>query len=600
MPTKPLATSSDALVAREPPPPSRDEGGHAIYTVEEGVEALGMGRFQYLVLAMAGLCWTADAMEMLLISFIKAPVQCAFNLTDFEAALVTTSVGVGMLIGCLVWGMIADARGRRFAFILASAMTLLFGVLSAVAPSYWSLMLARGLVGFGIGGVPIAFSLIMEFLPAKSRGIWGMGLAAFWSMGAIFEACVAMLVMPTLGWRYLIAISSLPLFVLLILSPILVPESPRWLASRGRLDEATTILHRAARINGSQLPPGRLVNEELTPNEEEPEPLPNAAPSSRKRFPHLRALVKPGVRKISAQLWLMWFVSAFVYYGAVFLQPDMLAAENLGKHCSYARTLCNGQATSPTCSNVKICKWDAGNGKCYPSGILRQRLSANHTGAAVSAALPNPACAAGLTKSDYVSALWATAGELPGTISTLVLVDVVGRRPLLGYLFGICAFSFFVLLPCPGRWVETCAFFVARAASNGFFQAVYLFTNEIYPSSVRATGMGTSSAVARLGLISTPFVAQFLDNVNFALAIGIYAVSCMLAVITAGLTPIETTRRPLLATTEELVTLLRDKTPHPDDDQFYPFSSDPNVHSVVRALRWPAKIDGRGKRFTLS
>ena len=599
MPTKPYATSSDALVARDPPPP-RDADGEGIFTVEEGVESLGMGRFQYLVLAMAGLCWTADAMEMLLISFIKAPVQCAFNLTDFEAALVTTSVGVGMLVGCLVWGMFADAKGRRLAFIIASGMTLVFGLLSAIAPSYWLLMLSRGLVGFGIGGVPIAFSLIMEFLPSKSRGIWGMGLAAFWSLGAIFEACVAMLVMPTLGWRYLIAISSLPLLILLILSPILVPESPRWLASRGRLDEATTILHRAARINRATLPPGRLVNEQLAPLEEELEPLPNATPSRKSRFSHLAALVKPGVWKISAQLWLMWFVSAFVYYGAVFLQPDMLAAENLGKHCSYARTLCKAQSTSPTCGDVKICRWDGRSDTCFPAGILRERLSSNRTGAAVSTTLQNPACTAGLTKADYVSALWATAGELPGTISTLILVDVVGRRPLLGYLFGVCAFSFFVLLPCPGRMVETAAFFVARAASNGFFQAVYLFTNEIYPSSVRATGMGTSSAIARVGLITTPFVAQFLDNVNFALAIGIYAASCIVAVIAAGLTPIETTRRPLLATTDELVTLLRDKTPHPDDDKFYPFSSDPNVHGLIRALRWPAKIDGRGKRFTLS
>ena len=61
-------------------------------------------------------------------------------------------------------------------------------------------------------------------------------------------------------------------------------------------------------------------------------------------------------------------------------------------------------------------------------------------------------------------------------------------------------------MPCHGRGVETAVFFVARGASNGFFQGLYVYTSEIYPSQIRATAMGVSSAVARVGLILTPFV----------------------------------------------------------------------------------------------
>ncbi len=98
--------------------------------------------------------------------------------------------------------------------------------------------------------------------------------------------------MLTFGWPYHIAITSLPLLVLLILSPILVSASLRWLAARGRLGEATTILHHATRIDGSQLPSGNFVNEEL-PSIEEPEPLLNASESRKKLFLYPRALLKP-------------------------------------------------------------------------------------------------------------------------------------------------------------------------------------------------------------------------------------------------------------------------------------------------------------------
>ena len=70
----------------------------------------------------------------------------------------------------------------------------------------------------------------LEFLPVAQRGTWGMGVVLFWSGGAMFESLVAMYVMPKLGWRWLVGISSLPLGLLLLLWPVL-PESPWCLGS---------------------------------------------------------------------------------------------------------------------------------------------------------------------------------------------------------------------------------------------------------------------------------------------------------------------------------------------------------------------------------
>ena len=90
--------------------PGADDG--ETYSVDEAIEAVGFGRYQVGVLLMAGLCWTADAMEMLLLSYIKEPMKCEWGISDLEAASVASAVGFGMLAGSTFWGVVADSFGR--------------------------------------------------------------------------------------------------------------------------------------------------------------------------------------------------------------------------------------------------------------------------------------------------------------------------------------------------------------------------------------------------------------------------------------------------------------------------------------------------------
>ena len=96
-----------------------------------------------------------------------------------------------------------------------------------------------------------------EFVPTSSRGYWGLAFNVCWTAGSILEAGVAWLVLPALGWRWLVALSSLPC-ALLVLLIWMMPESPRYLVSQGRLDEAQRVLDRIAKTNGQPLPRGCL------------------------------------------------------------------------------------------------------------------------------------------------------------------------------------------------------------------------------------------------------------------------------------------------------------------------------------------------------
>ena len=73
------------------------------------------------------------------------------------------------------------------------------------------LLAFRTIVGLGIGGVHVPFALFMEFVPSRDRGFWLSVVQGFWTIGALFEAGLAWVVMPWKGWRALLAISATPL-----------------------------------------------------------------------------------------------------------------------------------------------------------------------------------------------------------------------------------------------------------------------------------------------------------------------------------------------------------------------------------------------------
>ena len=93
---KPL---SDDAAAAEPQQPAGAEPPS--YTVDEAIDAIGMGRYQRRILAIGGFAWMADASEVLLISFIKPAVQCEWNLSDLDGSAISSIVGLGMLIGAI-------------------------------------------------------------------------------------------------------------------------------------------------------------------------------------------------------------------------------------------------------------------------------------------------------------------------------------------------------------------------------------------------------------------------------------------------------------------------------------------------------------------
>ncbi|CAH2053857.1 unnamed protein product [Thlaspi arvense] len=489
------------------------EDGNPSYTVDEALVAMGFGKFQLYVLAYAGMGWIAEAMEMMLLSFVGPAVQSLWNLSAREESLITSVVFAGMLIGAYSWGTVADKHGRRKGFIITAVVTFVAGFLSAFAPNYMWLIILRCFVGLGLGGGPVLASWYLEFIPAPNRGTWMVVFSAFWTVGTIFEASLAWLIMPSLGWRWLLALSSVPSSLLLLFYRW-TPESPRYLVLQGRKAEALSILEKIAIMNRTQLPKGVLCSETETELEEnkslptenthllKPGEVGEAATVSKivlksdKNEPafSLLALLSPELIKRTLLLWVVFFGNAFAYYGVVLLTTELNNSRN----------------------------------SCYPTEEVL-RGSSNDV--------------------NYKDVFIASFAEVPGLLISAAMVDRLGRKVSMSSMLFICCIFLLPLLSHQSPALTTALLFGGRICISAAFAVVYIYAPEIYPTAVRTTGVGVASSVGRIGGVLCPLVAVGLvHGCHQTIAVLLFEIVILVSGICVCLFPFETSGRELTDT----------------------------------------------------
>lgn len=191
-----------------------------------------------------------------LIAFVLAFIIKPWHLTFGESAIILTSSGVGAILGSFIWGRIADLIGRRTVFIgTVLNFSLASGLLYFTPENGWVyLSVMRFFVGFGVGGLYcVDLPLVQEFVPARMRGFIGGLVTVFIPLGVMLSSALAAFVTDSVGWRGLFVIGLLPAFFTLVVRAW-VPESPHWLMSRGRKEEARKALAWALQVKEETLP----------------------------------------------------------------------------------------------------------------------------------------------------------------------------------------------------------------------------------------------------------------------------------------------------------------------------------------------------------
>ena len=194
--------------------------------------------------------------DYFLIAFVLAFILKPWQLTGLQSAIILLSSGIGAILGAFIWGRIADLYGRRRVFMLTVLnFSIASGLLWFTPDNGWIyLSVMRFFVGFGVGGLYcVDLPLVQEFVPSRLRGFIGGIVTVFIPLGVMIASSFAAFFTAEIGWRGLFLIGLLPAAFTLVIRGW-VPESPHWLLSQGRAEDARRSLAWALKVPAESLP----------------------------------------------------------------------------------------------------------------------------------------------------------------------------------------------------------------------------------------------------------------------------------------------------------------------------------------------------------
>lgn len=250
------------------------------------------------LLLIAGTGWLFDAMDVGLLSFILAALKQDWSLTSSQLGWIGSVNSIGMAIGAFVFGVYADKKGRKSAFLMTLLMFSIASGLSAFAWGLTSLLILRFFIGMGLGGeLPVASTLVSESVAPEIRGRIVVLLESFWAIGWILAALIAyfLIPLPFIGWRGAMLICAIPAFYALYL--------------RYHLPEPATV----NRVNPSKQPESVISK--------------------------LKLLTSKPYQRQSIMLWIVWFCVVFSYYGMFLWLPSVMMSKGFDMVKSFAYIL---------------------------------------------------------------------------------------------------------------------------------------------------------------------------------------------------------------------------------------------------------------------
>jgi MFS transporter, putative metabolite:H+ symporter len=273
----------------------------------------------YQVLILVIFLGTAfDNMDQVTCSFILPMMRMEWNLNYIQASYMPAGALLGTCVGAIFWGIIGDRIGRRRALMYT---ILLFSITNLIQTHSWNYLqfcITCFFMGIGVGGeIPLAFTLLSEFMPAhlRTRTEMVVGILAI-VLGYAFAALSAHFLLPLAGWKSLFYVQALPALLVVVVR-FKFPESPRYLLAAGKKDEALQVAAEIRqRTGGNYDPLSDMVESESTED------------TRQSLIDGLRMLWNNIYRRRTIANWLFGFFIGFFEFSFIIWLPTTL--QNLG------------------------------------------------------------------------------------------------------------------------------------------------------------------------------------------------------------------------------------------------------------------------------
>ncbi|KAF8322590.1 MFS general substrate transporter [Clavulina sp. PMI_390] len=497
--------------------------GDVMTPLDATLDRIGMGYYQWSLLALCGFGWLADNMWMEGVAIALPRVQDHFNMTGQQVGVLSSFFFCGMMFGAVVWGNCSDVLGRRVAFNATLVLSSLFGLVVSISPSFTVLAASLLLLGSAVGGsIPTDGTLFVENLPKRKHWLLTF-LSVFFSLGALLTAIVAVIVIPghscpeaapgsserppcdvalqNAGWRYMFGGLTLITAAMFVGRIFLfhLHESPKYLVHTGRPEDAALVLRAISKVNGTPLNiTVEDVRDTLTesPTTYDGEPLRTRSESQSSR-----------------------------------------GSRSLGSNDKFSRldTLRNGltawyrlssASLVPTWRRTTVLMWGYTLFNLFFPKLVELRLGTHQEGGSVSQALWN--------------VVIYTLGGTPGSLIGAWMVETrLGKRKSLAISTGLTGIFCLLFSVTPSNAGVMITSVGVSLTSTIMWAILYGMTPQMFVTEVRGTACGNASALNRVAGIITPPLGGFLLDLDVSFPTYTSALAFIVATVFALALPYE-------------------------------------------------------------
>lgn len=237
-----------------------------------------------------------DAFDALSLAFVLPVLIGMWSLSPAQIGLLIGSGYIGQAIGAIFFGWLAERRGRVFSAKWTVLLMSVMSIACVFSGNFMALFIFRFIQGIGVGGeVPVAASYINELSRAQGRGRFFMLYEMIFPLGLMISAQIGAFVVPSFGWKWMFLIGGSGGLIVFVFF-FMLRESPRWLISKGRLDEAERIIEEIEASTDKRMPVAKQV-------------------SSSTEKGDWKELFSTFYRKRTLIVWGLWFSAYFVSNG---------------------------------------------------------------------------------------------------------------------------------------------------------------------------------------------------------------------------------------------------------------------------------------------
>ncbi|KAK4685766.1 hypothetical protein P7C73_g4374, partial [Tremellales sp. Uapishka_1] len=517
--------------------------------LEETLEKLGFGAYQWRLLALCGFGWMSDNSALQCIAVILPRVQVHFDLSSKVVGLLSASTMAGMMVGAVGWGVISDLMGRALPFNATLFLTAVFGIGASYAPDFRILCIWMFLLGSAVGGsMPTDGTLFLENLPHSKQYLLTL-LSVFFSLGAVLSSVVSFIFLPGAscskfegcdvegkandGWRWVLFVLGLINLACSFarLGLFRLHESPRFLVSTGREAEAVVVLNAIATFNAREMDIEDQDVQEVAcdPEQEdmgERSPLPNASATNQDMEASYNSIglgAHPSIRKEPIRM------------GSAFYHPTPMESSAV-EHAT--NTFDESFATAPQLSHEKEEQvegqtswwytWRNQLGKLFVPQWRRTVVLMWFIWGSMSFAYTMfnvwlPAVLESRASGEGDEAIREALREFVlysrSILGAWLIQTSLGRRKSLAICTLATALSTFAFIRVEQNWAVVVSSMIISMMATAMYAVLYGMTPEIFGTGIRGTACGTSAALSRLTGILAPVSAGLLLSISPSLPV---------------------------------------------------------------------------------